>query len=667
MHLSQSGDAAMGYAEISINGVIPAALTGHVGGSRTGPGWLNANEIVFQDGGVAGAGPWVFKKYNKSTLALTTIDSSGLNDCAAGNNIYAAWLNGTGVRTNDGHAPFPTARLGDVSPDFGELVTIDTYPNSIGLSVYDSSGAKIYGDQSVVFTADDLVRIRGHICAFQNNGNWQMVNVVGDPLVYKVRVDDQVAWITPLVLASGKVLMLELSNRLTLRYAQNGMGWIIAAPGEATFNPDLIEISADIVRMGWSSNSGESHDALVLFELNVSTNSARKAVVNAGVINWVTQDPLVPTQFLVGPPQGLSGSKLPMPRYDENVLSKDGKFTKSWYQYLGQNNQAVASASQVAQSASSAAAAASNQPAYVGVNSSGQSGLLAVGATTLNVEADTGATVTLVPATQTVKIGVSGSGVAGLTIPGVPGLDGDDGIAFVIPGPQGPPGATGPAGASGAGVPGPPGMDGDDDAWGLSVIPPTPIVLAASQILGRGSANGVGIAEPIVPDGTTVQITGTTLSVVAGGGSGLVAQVVATETGAASTGTTTIPFDDTIPQNTEGDEYLTQAITPGNSSSLLLIEAVIFATATTTPWITVALFQDSTANALAAIATFNPVNTAGGAIILKHKMTAGTTSSTTFKIRIGVTSGTLTFNGQSGGRIFGGVMASSLTITEIRP
>ncbi len=49
-------------------------------------------------------------------------------------------------------------------------------------------------------------------------------------------------------------------------------------------------------------------------------------------------------------------------------------------------------------------------------------------------------------------------------------------------------------------------------------------------------------------------------------------QVVNTETGAVATGTTVMPADNTIPQNTEGDEYMTLAITPTNTNNKLLIE-----------------------------------------------------------------------------------------------
>jgi hypothetical protein len=82
----------------------------------------------------------------------------------------------------------------------------------------------------------------------------------------------------------------------------------------------------------------------------------------------------------------------------------------------------------------------------------------------------------------------------------------------------------------------------------------------------------------------------------------------------------------------------------------------------------VALFQDSTADALAVGFSFYSDPTVGVAIGFTHYMTAGTTSATTFKVRAGGHSaGTTTFNGQGGARKYGGVSASSITITEIVP
>ena len=143
-------------------------------------------------------------------------------------------------------------------------------------------------------------------------------------------------------------------------------------------------------------------------------------------------------------------------------------------------------------------------------------------------------------------------------------------------------------------------------------------------------------------------------------------QEVSTQTGAVATGTTQMPADDTIPQNTEGDEYMTLSITPKSATSKLKIEveAVCGHSAATT--LCLGLFQDSTADALAATSLYAGANE-NQFLSLKHYMTSGTTSSTTFKVRIGGHgAGTATFNGSSATRIFGGVAASSITITEIQ-
>ncbi|MCK5236079.1 MAG: hypothetical protein KAR06_03755 [Deltaproteobacteria bacterium] len=147
---------------------------------------------------------------------------------------------------------------------------------------------------------------------------------------------------------------------------------------------------------------------------------------------------------------------------------------------------------------------------------------------------------------------------------------------------------------------------------------------------------------------------------------GAAVQVVNVQDGAVATGTNTIPDDDSIPQNTEGDEYMTLAITPTNSSNKLKIDVVFFGTQSVATYMILSLFQDSTSSAIASSyvygAQFQPKNTK-----LTHYMTAGTTSETTFKVRAGPSSAaTLTFNGRGSARRLGGSIASSITITEIK-
>jgi hypothetical protein len=147
---------------------------------------------------------------------------------------------------------------------------------------------------------------------------------------------------------------------------------------------------------------------------------------------------------------------------------------------------------------------------------------------------------------------------------------------------------------------------------------------------------------------------------------GSLLQTVSTETGAVATGTTIIPNDDTIPQITEGNEYMTCLITPKSATSRLIIEVVWTGSFNATGHFFAALFQDATANALAASGSY--ISTAVGltTVHFKHVMTSGTTSATTFRVRAGSGgAGTTTFNGFSGTRTLGGVMASSIVINEV--
>lgn len=178
-------------------------------------------------------------------------------------------------------------------------------------------------------------------------------------------------------------------------------------------------------------------------------------------------------------------------------------------------------------------------------------------------------------------------------------------------------------------------------------------------------------------DGTANYVLGTdgsgtiTWRVNAASGKGI--QQVRTSTNSNSTTTTIIPYDDTIPQQTEGTEIFTLSITPTNSNNILLFDFfTLYTTAgvVTKPLAIFALFQDTTANALFATADGDIVITPPvGALSFQYYMTAGTTSSTTFKIRYGPSAtGNVILNGSApGSRKFGGVSLTTFIISEITP
>jgi hypothetical protein len=145
---------------------------------------------------------------------------------------------------------------------------------------------------------------------------------------------------------------------------------------------------------------------------------------------------------------------------------------------------------------------------------------------------------------------------------------------------------------------------------------------------------------------------------------GAVLQVVNFQTGAMSTTTATIPRDDTIPQNTEGAEILSASITPKSSSNKLKITVIVQCSNSGNSTVTVALFKDSDANAIAT--GYGYCNSLPNCIIFTHYMTASTASQIDFSVRAAGNGATTTFNGHSGTRTYGGTMASSITIEEIQ-
>ena len=145
-------------------------------------------------------------------------------------------------------------------------------------------------------------------------------------------------------------------------------------------------------------------------------------------------------------------------------------------------------------------------------------------------------------------------------------------------------------------------------------------------------------------------------------------QEVFFKTSATASGTTVIPWDDTIPQNTEGTEFLSLPIIPLNSKSRLIIDVqAVISTENASGTIAFgALFQDSIANAIASCWSYVSSGPIGNPLKIRHFMENSTTNETTFKFRAGPeTSTTTTLNGRSGTRRLGGTANSYISIQEI--
>jgi len=182
-----------------------------------------------------------------------------------------------------------------------------------------------------------------------------------------------------------------------------------------------------------------------------------------------------------------------------------------------------------------------------------------------------------------------------------------------------------------------------------------------SPAVGTGVALGDSGDTFTIPSGATIVNSGTAT----GFGGGKVLQVVHVTTGAVASSTTVMPYDDTIPQNGEGFEAMSLAITPTMATSALHIH-VVANTAGPGGFRSYALFKDAVAGAIASTIEYNGTSQDNTGVI-EHRILTGSTSTITFKVRVGThVAGTTVFNGNGAAvRMHGGVLSSSITITEI--
>jgi len=139
---------------------------------------------------------------------------------------------------------------------------------------------------------------------------------------------------------------------------------------------------------------------------------------------------------------------------------------------------------------------------------------------------------------------------------------------------------------------------------------------------------------------------------------------------AVATGATTIPIDDTIPQKTEGDQYMvTPALVPTAAANLLAVKAeATFGSSATNTWLMMPLFRDSASDCFAVGHFFMNAfaNAPGRMVVNATPFVAGSTASTVVSARAGVNGdGTTTFNGVASARQLGAANKAFISIEEI--
>lgn len=148
------------------------------------------------------------------------------------------------------------------------------------------------------------------------------------------------------------------------------------------------------------------------------------------------------------------------------------------------------------------------------------------------------------------------------------------------------------------------------------------------------------------------------------GGGILLQSLQDTFTGFTST-TSAIPYDNTIPQITEGTELFSIAITPTSATSVIEIEVLLPMVAVDASGWTFsgALFQDSISNAL--VAAGNTIQFTAP-FSLKYRVVSGSTTARTYSFRYGPTSGRTVFIGGNTSAKFSTSSIAYMTVKEIQ-
>lgn len=129
-----------------------------------------------------------------------------------------------------------------------------------------------------------------------------------------------------------------------------------------------------------------------------------------------------------------------------------------------------------------------------------------------------------------------------------------------------------------------------------------------------------------------------------------------------------IPFDDTIPQSTEGVEILTVDLAASSATARVRVQFNGQAVNNTNDnGMTVALFMDSESGARRASIIGVPALGITVQAFLFYEFVPGDTAVHTYKIRMGTPNTTPTFrlNGSGGSRVYGGVSAATLIAEEV--
>lgn len=199
--------------------------------------------------------------------------------------------------------------------------------------------------------------------------------------------------------------------------------------------------------------------------------------------------------------------------------------------------------------------------------------------------------------------------------------------------------------------------------WGNTGAAPT---FAPYSMPATVTANSIPFASSTTAIGLISSVNNATLITNGSGVPSLVSasvnrQVIRTPVTTLATGTTLCVLSTLPITNTQGDQYISQAITPTVIGSIIEIEVQLYCGTTVAgDHIIAGIFQGSTVNAICGASDFLTAGGAGVVLTLKTWITTTSLSPITFAVRMGGSSaGTRTLN-----QYFGSTANSYMKLTE---
>jgi hypothetical protein len=149
---------------------------------------------------------------------------------------------------------------------------------------------------------------------------------------------------------------------------------------------------------------------------------------------------------------------------------------------------------------------------------------------------------------------------------------------------------------------------------------------------------------------------------------GTVLQTLYSQSTSTATFSAVIPYDNTIPQNSEGTEIFSQAITPSSTSNKVLVEWQLWGSRNGSGVCFIsALFRNSDVDAIAVISGQTGfTNQVSGQVCGFYLDSPNTTSPTTYSLRIGPNNNSFQLNGTGTATLFNGRAVATFKVSEIK-